>query len=97
MKIAPFWKRIKALIKEKHITQAEAARISHMSVNTLKAWMSRGTIPSLDVAYNLARYLGVSIEYLITGKETDITAQIDDVLLLVKRTDEKLKKIRRNM
>ena len=97
MKIAPFWKRVKALIKEKHTTQAEAAKVCHMSFNTLRAWMSRNTIPSLDVAYNLARYFGVSIEYLITGKEANIAARIDDVLLLLKRTDEKLKKIKRNM
>ena len=94
MKIVPFWKRIKALIKEKHITQAEAAKIGRLPFNTLKAWMSRGTIPSLDVAYNLARYFGVTLEYLISGKEADMAAQIDDVLLSLKRTEEKLKKVR---
>ena len=97
MKIAPFWKRIKALIKEKHTTQAEMAKVCHMSLNTLKAWMSRNTIPSLDVAYNLARYFGVSLEYLITGKEIDMAARIDDVLLSLKKADEKLRKIKRNM
>jgi len=97
MKIAPFWKRVKALIKEMQTTQAEAAKVCHMSYNTLRAWISRNTIPSLDVAYNLARYFGVSIEYLITGKEPDIAARIDDALLLLKKTDEKLRKIRRNM
>lgn len=96
MKIAPFWKRIKDLIKERHITQAEAARVAHMSVNTFKAWMSRGTIPSLDVAYNLARYFEVSLEYLISGKEADRAARIEDVILSLKKTELKLLKIKRS-
>ncbi|MCL2185992.1 MAG: helix-turn-helix domain-containing protein [Treponema sp.] len=37
---------------------------------TLSAWKNKGQIPKVNTICNIADFLGVSIEWLITGKET---------------------------
>ena len=90
-----FWKRIKTLIKEKGVTQETAAKACRLSPNTLRKWMSRRMIPPLSYAYYLSSFLGVSLEYLITGKEKNETLKIiDDILGMNKKESESLNKIR---
>jgi len=69
MDIYLFWKRVKVLIKEKEITQEVAAEACSRSLNTFRGWMSKGIIPPLEDAHELARFLGVSLEYLVSGRE----------------------------
>ena len=38
---------------------------------TVSAWSARGTIPPADAALRIAKYLGVSVEWLITGHEPE--------------------------
>ena len=92
MRIKAFWKRVKFLLKEKGTTQVMAAKICGRSLNTFRGWMSKDIIPPLDNAFELAQYLGVSLEYLITGRETDRAAQIETVRHLLEKSNEKLKR-----
>jgi transcriptional regulator with XRE-family HTH domain len=49
----------------------ELARLSGISRHTLDNYLNvRGHIPSADIAVKIARALGVSVEYLVTGEET---------------------------
>ena len=49
-------------------------------------------IPPLSSAFLLSRYLGVSLEYLITGKGTDKASQInEEIAALLRTATEKLK------
>jgi len=73
MDIKPFWDRIKSLAKEKRVTQEVVAKAIGMPLNTFKKWMSTGTIPSLDYTIELSRYFGVSLQYLVYGKEMDVS------------------------
>jgi len=73
MDIKPFWARIKSLAKEKRVTQEVVARSIGMPLNTFKKWMSTGTIPSLDYTIELSRYFGVSLQYLVYGKEAEVS------------------------
>ena len=94
MNTKAFWDRIKTLIKKKGVTQAEAAKSCGINFYTFRNWMSVNMIPPVDDSYTLSRYLGVSIEYLIKGKETDRISKANaDVLALLKRAEEKLSKI----
>jgi transcriptional regulator with XRE-family HTH domain len=43
---------------------------------------ARGQIPSVEVAIKIARTLGVSVEYLVTGKENQSTQLSDDALTI---------------
>ena len=69
MNIDAFWKRVKRCLKEKVVTQNTAAKAIGMPPETFRGWMSKGRIPPLSYAYRLSKFLGVSLEFLITGKE----------------------------
>ena len=38
---------------------------------TISGWSVRGTVPPADAALRIAKYLGVSVEWLITGHEPE--------------------------
>ena len=40
------------------------------SLNCISTGIARGSIPAADVAYRIAKVLGVSVEYLLLGGET---------------------------
>ena len=73
-----FWKRIKHLIKIKAVTQQTALKACGISYNTFKGWVSKKYFPPLEAAYKLARYLGVSVDFLISGKGPDKAALINE-------------------
>jgi len=93
MEIEAFWKRVKLLLKEKNITQVAAAKAVGRPLNTLRGWMSKGINPPLCDALKIARVLGVSLEYLISGHITDKAAKNkSEVLVLLKKASEKLER-----
>jgi transcriptional regulator with XRE-family HTH domain len=63
-----FWKRVKQQIKKHKATQAGVARACGFSLRTFQGWMYKGVSPTVTEAYHIARVLGVSVEYLLTGK-----------------------------
>ena len=94
MNIDAFWSRVKILIKEKSVTQAEAAKAVGLSSSKFRVWMSRRMIPPLSYAYKISRYLGVSLEYLINGKDSGSSSQTEtintEMLFLLKDVNKKL-------
>ena len=36
--------------------------------STVRSWWTKDSIPSFDMGYRIAKYLGVSMEYLLTGE-----------------------------
>ena len=98
MNAKAFWNRVKIRIKEKAVTQAEAARVCGLPFSKFRNWMSRNMIPPLNYAHRLARYLGVSLEYLICGQGTDQASKInEEVLGLLKKAEQRLTEVRRNV
>ncbi len=63
-----FWKRVK-----KHIagdfTQAWLCEETDISTTTLSGWVTKDRIPPADKAQAIANALGVTVEYLVTGKQ----------------------------
>ncbi|MBD1574806.1 MULTISPECIES: LexA family transcriptional regulator [Vibrio] len=57
--------RIRALLKGR--TTREAAKDWDIPLSTLGTYLSRGTMPSVDKAFNIANKEGVSLEWLVTG------------------------------
>ena len=76
MDIFEFWNRIKLLAREKGTTQKRLAEYIGLPYNTFRNWMYLGIIPSLDYALEFSRFFGVSLEYLIYGKEADLSGKI---------------------
>lgn len=92
-----FWDRLKSEIKRQNTTQEWIANQCGISFGTFRKWLSRKTMPNVDQAYLIAKTLGVSVEYLVTGNKDNqlINPQLksihDNLLLL---TDEELKSVR---
>ncbi|MCR5494824.1 MAG: helix-turn-helix domain containing protein [Treponema sp.] len=45
-----------------------------IDTSIMTAWKKRGTIPAADICLKIAEYLGTSVEYLVTGKEKDLSS-----------------------
>jgi transcriptional regulator with XRE-family HTH domain len=92
-----FWDRVKTCVKEKGVTQMELAKSCKFTYGTFRNWISKNINPPLMYAYRISKYLGVSLEYLISGSgKDDVSKTNEEVLVLLKEAEEKLRKIRRN-
>ena len=89
-----FWDIVKCRLKKNKQTQIAAAAACGVSVRTLRNWMYRGLYPTIIDGYLLARFLGVSVDYLVTGKEKDTKIKINSARSLLKEADSNLGKIR---
>jgi transcriptional regulator with XRE-family HTH domain len=66
-----FWMRLKNEIKAKNTTQEWIAGKIGVPLSTFRKWMTRKTYPNLKEGIEIAKLLGVSAEYLVTGTEQD--------------------------
>lgn len=65
-----FWETVDWEREYKNISRKELAYKAGFSLNCISTDISRGSIPAADVAYRIAKVLGVSVEYLLLGGET---------------------------
>ncbi len=79
-----FWKRVRTHITG-DITQTWLARELGVAQNTLSGWIQRDSIPRADKAQAIASALGVTVEYLVTGKEPYYD---DDIKIPIKCNSE---------
>ena len=88
-----FWNRVKAVLKIIKATQKEAAAACNTSVRTFQNWINRDLYPTVLDGYHLAHFLGVSVEYLVTGKEGKTKKYLNGAMSNLKAAEEKLKKL----
>jgi len=62
-----FWNRVLELIKILGMNQSTFAKRCGMNYDTLRGWISKGTIPFTEMTCYMAELLGVSVEYLVNG------------------------------
>ena len=67
-----FWDRVKPLIKTQKMTQKQFARRLGISLNTLNGWIRHNRIPDTITTYDMAAILGVTLNFLLGGRETEI-------------------------
>ena len=86
-----FFSRIEDMLKEKKKTQKDMVSYIGISAQSFTNWKSMNSIPSADVAVKIADYLETSVEYLITGKESDeYKNKYDDIKSAMRKViDEK--------
>lgn len=65
-----FWERVEYLREYQNMTRKELSAKASFSIASISTGISRGSVPSADVALRIAKILDVSVEYLITGKDT---------------------------
>jgi transcriptional regulator with XRE-family HTH domain len=68
-----FWDRVKPLIKAVNMTQEQFAVHLGINFNTLRNWIHYKRIPDLSTANDISIVLGVSLDYLLSGKDRDLT------------------------
>ena len=66
-----FWKNVVQLLKNKKISQEKMCADLGMSIYTLRSSISKQVLPRVDVAKTIADYLGTSVDFLLTGKESN--------------------------
>lgn len=71
-----FKTRLKEEISYQGILLKELALRANISKRTLESYVdARGRMPAADVAVRIAKVLGVSVEYLVTGQESNIPVE----------------------
>ena len=88
-----FWLRVNQLLKKAKTTQRELANYLGIPQRTLENWIYRGNLPLINEGYRMAKFLNVSVDFLITGKEEKKQAEIAAIRSLLTRADEKLRKL----
>jgi transcriptional regulator with XRE-family HTH domain len=88
-----FWERVITLIKEKKTTQKKAAAACGVNLRTFQNWIYKNLFPTVNEGYYLARFLGVSVEYLVTGREGESGRKAERARALLVKLDETLKTI----
>jgi len=68
-----FWGRAKPLIKAHNLSQKQFADRMKIPYGTLKTWLFQNRTPDIDAAYAIAYALGVTLDYLMSGKDKNIT------------------------
>ena len=63
--------RLKSEIKAKNTTQEWIAGQIGVPFGTFRKWMTRKTYPNLEEGTKIAKLLGVTAEYLITGTKPE--------------------------
>lgn len=69
-----FWETVDSEREYKNLSRKELAYLANFSINSIPTGIARGSIPAADVAYRIAKVLGVSVEYLLLGGDSK-TAQ----------------------
>lgn len=69
--------RIDTLIKARNLKRKAVADAVGISLQPFTSWANRGSLPSSDIAYRIAKYLNVSIEWLLTGEEMELPPRDD--------------------
>lgn len=88
-----FWDQVKILCKQKRITQEKLARACGVPLSTFKGWIKKNYFPTVIGGHIIASVLGVSVEYLVTGKEKATKKDIENIRVLLHKAEERLGKI----
>lgn len=67
-----FGERLAKLRDGKKLTQEGLAKILHISKSSLAMYEINKREPNIDTLVKIARYFGVSLDYLLTGKEPEL-------------------------
>lgn len=71
-----FGTRLRKALERRKLTQTELAKRIGRTVHTVHRWCKGYSVPSATEAVEIGKILGVSVEYLVTGKdEVDMYAE----------------------
>ena len=71
MDAVSFWNRVKQLIKSNNTTQRGLSETIGLSARALEIKIGRKSAPDVFEAYKIAKALNTTVEYLVTGSDTN--------------------------
>lgn len=75
MTATDFWNRVNFLIRTQNKTQSGLSLECGLNQRRIQNLSASSRIPDVFEGVKIARALGVSVEYLVTGKETNPAAE----------------------
>lgn len=89
--MSDFVDRIDSLLSQHNKNRNDIYNDLGIAKNIIGQWKQRGTIPSADTALKIAQYLNTSVEYLLTGTESnEFKNKYDDLVSEIKGLADKL-------
>lgn len=79
-----FWNRVKALLREKNMTQKELAKKAMLSYHLIAGQIRRDIYPLVSDAVKVAAALDTSVEFLTTGKIDQPNNQSNEEVAILK-------------
>ena len=73
---ADFWNRVNTILKEQRKTQVEMCRACEIPLASFRNKISVQSAPNVFDAYKIAKFLDTTVEFLITGSETDVQKEL---------------------
>ena len=70
-----FVKRIDEILLRRNLKRAALCNDLELSSTSITDWARRGTVPAGDICLKIADYLGVSVEWLISGKDRGLSTE----------------------
>lgn len=85
----------KRLLDEKHLTPYKVHKATGISTATLSDWKNSKSTPKIDKMQKIAEFLGVTVDYLMTGEDKqsdeqqtpDIRADLNDTVAKLSSAD----------
>ena len=68
--------RIEILLTQKGLKRSDLVRATGINESTIRNWI-RGTQPQVEPIYTIAKFLNVSVEFLITGITPESEQQLN--------------------
>ena len=85
------YQRFEELLLDKGVTAYKVSKATGITTTTLTNWKKGKYVPKADKLQLIDDYFGVTLDYLMTGKESDIGSFSEQADLLIKiRNDKKL-------
>lgn len=79
------------LLDEKKLKNSDVSRATGISNMTLSDWKRGKTKPKTDTMKKIANFLGVSVDYLMEGKEIEFTIEMAQKDLALSNMSERIK------
>ena len=87
-----FGKRLEQLMKDAKVTNTEITRQLNLNKNAIGNYKN-GQIPNAAIIIDISNFLGISIDYLLTGKEPEeLTPEERNLVNLYRLADERGKR-----
>ena len=63
--------RMFKLMDDKRLTQRELSKKLDIAQSTISSWKNNNTSPPPEMLISISEFLGVTVEYLLSGRESD--------------------------